>query len=109
MAAQEVPIYRVTFEDTFAVSGEIEHEYQVSVTWRPSARCTQQKWSYSIQLTAWQVNSQGHVEAVCSAYVAYPSRQHGSMPGAIIDGLYDLQDRLEAQRVLRTLPLNPGA
>lgn len=101
--------YRVTFEDCFALSGQIEQEYEVAVTWRTSAHCRQQKWSYAVQLTAWRIDASGRLKAVCSEYVSYPNRYHGSMPGAVLDGLMKLNDRLDAQRALEALPVDPSA
>lgn len=103
--ANDALSYRVTFEDCFALSGQIEAEYEVAITWRTSAHCRQQKWSYAVQLTAWRIDASGHLKAVCSAYVAYPNRLHGSMPGAVLDGLMDINDRLDAQQRLEQLPL----
>lgn len=97
--------YRVTFEDCFALSGQVETEHEVAITWRTSAHCRQQKWTYAVQLTAWRTDASGHLKAVCSEYVAYPNQHHGSMPGAVIDGLMKLNDRLDAQARLQQLPL----
>lgn len=109
MAGDSVPIYRVTFEDTFVVSQELEQEYQCAITWRHSARERQQKWSFSVALTAWEVLPDGCLRPLCTSYTYYPSGQHGSMAGAVLDALYDLGSRLQAQRVLRQLPLDLGA
>lgn len=103
--ADDKLMYRVTFEDCFALSGQLEAEYEVAVTWRTSAHCRQQKWSYAIRLTAWRIDASGHLKAVCSEYVAYPNRYHASMPGAVLDGLMKLNDRLDAQTRLEQLPL----
>lgn len=104
MGSQDGLTYRVTFEDCFALSGQIEGEYEVAITWRTSAHCKQQKWFYAIQLTAWRLDASGNLRPLCSEYAAYPNRIHGSMPGAVLDGLMRLNDHLHAQAALEKLP-----
>lgn len=103
---EETPMYRITFEDCFCVSQEIEQEFSVAITWRHTHHVSQQKWKFNVQLTAWEVGPEGLVKAVCSSYAAYPSGNHRTMAGAVLEGLYDLRSRLEAQRLLRQLPID---
>lgn len=102
---EETPMYRVTFEDCFAVSANIEQEYRIIVVWRTNAVEVQQKWRFSVELIATTWSPDGStMSKVASAYRLYPTRQHGSLPGAVLDGLYDLEQRLAAQRALKSLP-----
>lgn len=96
--------YRVTMDDVLHYQQELETETLTHVVLWLWPYYDGRRWQFRVEARAFLKGEEVTTTPLASAGATYPTRNSPTFPGACLNALMTLYDRIMAQRALKELP-----